>query len=47
MYGWGGNTTLEDIMNDEDILLQFWRTAEEGREFLGRMEEFQWQSFDA
>jgi hypothetical protein len=44
VYGGDFHTTLEDIMQSEDILLNFFSTVEEGRAFLGRMTEDQWQN---
>jgi hypothetical protein len=44
VYGHGGKTTKKDLMHSPDILLKFFETVEEGREYLRPLSEEQWQS---
>lgn len=46
MYGWTSEVTLNDILADEELLGVFFATPDEGRAFLGRLSEEQWQSLE-
>lgn len=47
IYGWSPNTTLEDVMAEEEVITEFFDSVEEGQAFLGRLNEEQWQSLEA
>ena len=47
VYGWNARVTLDDIMEDEELLEVFFHAPEEGRAFLGRLSEEQWQYLES
>ena len=47
IYGWEGQNTKQDMMDKEEILLKFFDTVEEGRAFLSRFREDQWQNLES
>ena len=44
IYGHDGSTTKKDLMHSPEVLLKFFATVEEGREYLRPLSEEQWQS---
>jgi hypothetical protein len=47
IYGWEGQNSLQDIMDNEEILQKFFDTVDEGRAFLRLFSEDQWQNLEA
>jgi hypothetical protein len=43
LYGWKGKTTVKDLMEDSEILINFFGSEEEGQRFLSLYSEEQWQ----
>jgi hypothetical protein len=46
IYGWKGQNSLQDIMNNEEILQKLFDTVDEGCAFLRLFSEDQWQNLE-
>ena len=40
-YSWGRHTSLADIIEDDELMFAYFGSVEEGRSYLGRLEEWQ------